>query len=73
NDNILIPFILIEGFDCQLLGLRLIQPKLYVIEEIDRFSFPISKKHIKKGAIEDMVNLLTFERVNMTLRTQKEH
>ncbi|CEG76127.1 hypothetical protein RMATCC62417_11064 [Rhizopus microsporus] len=50
------------GFDCQLLGLRLVQPKLYVIEEIGAFAFPISKQQIKEGAIEEMVNLLTFAR-----------
>ncbi|ORE02385.1 hypothetical protein BCV72DRAFT_234736 [Rhizopus microsporus var. microsporus] len=63
TDNILIPFMLITGFDCQLLGLRLIQPKLYCLDNIGTFSFPINKKHIKEGAIEDIVNILTFARV----------
>jgi hypothetical protein len=61
------------GFDCQLLGLRLVQPKLYVIEEIGAFSFPTSKKHIKEGAIEDMVNILTFARVNMIFQTVRKY
>ncbi|PHZ07173.1 uncharacterized protein RHIMIDRAFT_244380, partial [Rhizopus microsporus ATCC 52813] len=69
TDNILIPFMLIIGFDCQLLGLRLIQPKLYCLDNIGTFSFPINKKHIKEGAIEDIVNILTFARVYVIFQT----
>ncbi|CEG71207.1 hypothetical protein RMATCC62417_06976 [Rhizopus microsporus] len=73
KDDIFVPFLLIMGFECQLLMLRLAQPKLYYLEEVGRSSFPVSKKKIDEGVIEEMVNLLTFTRVNITLRTQKEH
>ncbi|ORE01151.1 hypothetical protein BCV72DRAFT_322932, partial [Rhizopus microsporus var. microsporus] len=72
KDDIFVPFLLIMGFDCQLLGVRLVQPKLYCLEEIGRFSFPVSKKQIE-GGIGKMVSLLTFARVNMILRIEEEH
>lgn len=72
TDNISIPFMLITGFDCQLLGLRLIQPKLYCLDNIGTLSFPISKKHIKEGATEDIVNILTFARVYIIFQTVRE-
>jgi hypothetical protein len=71
NKEVFVPFLLIMGFDCQVLLLRLAESRLYLVEHVSTFSFPITKTHINQGGIEEMINVLSYLRVSISLQATR--
>lgn len=61
--DIKIPFLQIMGFEAQLSILSMQDKELYVVEDLQKFYFPITKKHIRQGGINDLVKAFSLLKV----------
>lgn len=62
--DIKIPFLQIMGFEAQLSILSMQDKELYVVEDLQKFYFPITKKHIRQGGINDLVKAFSLLKVS---------
>ncbi|KAI7898845.1 uncharacterized protein BX663DRAFT_513624 [Cokeromyces recurvatus] len=58
--DLYVPFMQIMGFDCHLLHLVLVKPKQYMLVNVVTFSYPVTKKQINEGGIEQLINVLSY-------------
>lgn len=64
NNQKVVPFFLIMGFEFSLLTLELIKPKLYIIKEVTTCQFPITKGAVDNGGIENIIKCIGTMKVS---------